>query len=140
MAHAEVIQNGLVIVKPDPRLRRAIHFARQFLGRISKKIPGFRSLVRQEMLLRWLHKQVHDFAERQRYRGKQVYIVLDEKILSGTKDFVALVRDNAKSFLAVGELEGAIRNAFGLIERERTRDEIRKKSKKKVQTFKPIKW
>lgn len=138
MPHAEVIQNGLVIIKPDPRLKRAIQAAQQFLARIGGKLPGLRSLVRHEMMLQWLHRQVHDFAERQKYRGKQVYIVLDEKILSGAKDLVALVRDNAKNFLPIQQLEGGIRDAFGLIERERIRGDVKKKSKKKAQTFKPV--
>ncbi len=138
MPHAEVVQNGVVIVKPDPRLKRAIHAARQFLARVGKKIPGLRALIRQESMLRWLHRELHDFAERQKYRGKQVYIALDEKVLHGAKDLVALVRDNAKTFLPVGDLELGIRNAFGLIERERFRGEVRRKSKRKSQTFKPV--
>lgn len=138
MPHAEVIQNGVVIVKPDPRLKRAIHVARQFLTRIGKKIPGLRALIRQESMLRWLHRELHDFAERQKYRGKAVFVVLDEKILSGAKDLVALVRDNAKNFLPIGELEDGMRKALSLIEQERVRGGVRRKSKKKAQTFKPV--
>lgn len=135
MAHAEVVQNGVVIVKPDPRLLRAIRVAQQFLGKIGKIVPGVRSLIRHELMLQWLHRELHDFAVRQKYRGKAVYIVLDEKILSGAKDLVALVRDNAKNFLPIGQLEYGIRNAFSLIAREKIHSEYKKKVKKKVQTY-----
>lgn len=139
MAHVEVIQNGVVIIKPDSRLKRAIHTARQFLTRVGKKIPGLRSLVRHELMLRWLHRELHDFSERQKYRGKAVYIALDEKILAGAKDLAALVRDNAKLFVPIQQLESGMRSAFGLINREKTRGEIKRKTKKKAQTFKPVK-
>ncbi|MEK9148115.1 MAG: hypothetical protein AAB650_01635 [Patescibacteria group bacterium] len=135
MAHAEIIQNGVVIVKPDPRLLRAIRVAQQFLGKIGKSIPGVRSLIRHELILRWLHHQLHDFAVKQKYRGKQVYVALDEKLLSGAKDLVALVGDNAKAFLPIGQLENGIRNAFSLIAREKIHSEYRKKTKKQVQTY-----
>ncbi|OHA08482.1 MAG: hypothetical protein A3B37_00045 [Candidatus Sungbacteria bacterium RIFCSPLOWO2_01_FULL_59_16] len=143
MAHAEVIQNGVVIVKPDPRLLRAIRTAQQFLGKVGsavlttggKALPGVRSLIRHELILRWLHRQLEDFAHRQKYRGKAVYVVLDEKILSGAKDLVALVRDNAKVFLPIAQLESGIRNAFGLIAREKIHSEQKRKIKKRVQTY-----
>lgn len=148
MPHAEIIQNGVVIVKPSPRLKRAIIIAQQFLGRIGKKLPKLRSLIRHELILHWLHRQLHDFAERQRYRGKQVYVVLDEKILSGAlgrpalagqaglaKDLVALVRDNAKDFIPMRQLEDGMRNAFSLIAREKIHSEYKKKIKKRVQTY-----
>lgn len=135
MPHAEIIQNGVVIVKPDPRLLRAIRTAQQFLDRVGKVLPGVRSLIRHELILRWLHRQLHDFAVKQKYRGKQVYIVLDEKLLGGAKDLVALVRDNAKAFLPIGQLESGIRNAFSLIAREKIQSEQKKKIKKRVQTY-----
>ncbi|MBI4120609.1 MAG: hypothetical protein HY454_04055 [Parcubacteria group bacterium] len=138
MAHAEIIQNGVVIIKPDSRLKRAINAAQQFLARVGKKIPGLRSLVRHELMLRWLHREIHDFSERQKYRGKAVYIALDEKILSGVKDLAALVRENSKFFIPIEQLESGMRNAFGLINREKIRGEIKRKTKKKVQTFKPV--
>jgi len=135
MAHAEIIQDGVVIVKPDPRLLRAIRTAQQFLGKVGKIIPGVRSLIRHELILRWLHRQLHDFAVKQKYRGKQVYIALDEKLLGGAKDLVALVRDNTKSFLPIFELESGIRNAFSLIARQKIHMERQKKVKKRVQTY-----
>lgn len=135
MAHVEIIQNGVVIVKPDPRLKRAIQVARQFLDKLGKIIPGVRSLIRHELILRWLHRELEDFAHKSKYRGKQIYIALDDKILGGTKDLMALVRDNAKSFLPIGQLESGIRNAFGLIAREKIHSEQKKKIKKKVQTY-----
>lgn len=134
MAHVEIIQNGVVIVKPDPRLKRAIHFAMQFLGKISKSIPGLRSLIRQEQMLRWLHRQLHDFADSAKFRGKAIYVALDESILVGAKDLTSLVRDNAKRFIPIGQLENGIRSAFGLIAREKIRSEYRRKIKKRVQT------
>lgn len=135
MPHVEVIQNGVVIVKPDPRLMRAIRVAQQFLGKLGKAIPGVRSLIRHELMLRWLHRQLHDFAVRQTYRGKAVYLALDDKVLSGAKDLAALVRDNAKSFLPIGRLESGIQSAFKLIAREKIQSEYRKKVKKRVQTY-----
>lgn len=135
MAHAEVIQNGVVIVKPDPRLRRALEAARQFLGKLGRHLPGLRSLVRHELILHWLHRELHGFAARQRYRGKAVYIALDAKLLGGAQDLVALVRDNARQFLPVGQLEAGIRNAFLLIAREKIRNEQRRKIKRRVQTY-----
>ena len=132
MPHAEIIQNGVVIVKPDPRLLRAIRVAQQFLGRLGRIVPGVRALIRHELMLQWLHRELHDFAVRQKYRGKAVYIVLDEKLLSGAKDLVSLVRDNAKSFLPIGQLESGIRNAFSLIAREKIHSEYKKKIKKRV--------
>ncbi len=135
MAHAEVIQDGVVIVKPDARLRRALRIARQFLGKIGKAIPGLRSLIRHELILRWLHHELEDFAHKSRYRGKQIYVALDEKLLSGAKDLVTLVQDNAKSFLPVGQLEHGIRSAFELIAREKIQSEQKRKAKKRVQTY-----
>jgi len=135
MAHVEVIQNGVVIVKPDARLRRAIQTARQFLNRLGKVLPGVRTLIRHELILRWLHRQLDDFAHKSKYRGKQVYVVIDEKVLSGAKDLVALVRDNTAAFVPMGQLENGLRNAFGLIAREKIRSEYRKKTKKQVQTY-----
>lgn len=135
MPHADVIQNGVVIVKPDPRMKRAIRIATQFLGRIGRHIPGLRSLVRHELILHWLHREIHEFATRQKYRGKAVYVVLDEKMLSGVKDLAGLVRDNAKNFLPIGQLEDGIRNAFSMISREKIHGEQKRKVKKKVQTY-----
>lgn len=135
MPHTEVIQNGVVIVKPDPRLKRAIQVARQFLGKLGRAIPGVRSLIRHELILRWLHRQLDEFEHKSKYRGKQIYIALDDKILGGTKDLMTLVRDNAKSFLPIGQLENGIRNAFGLIAREKIHSEQKRKIKKKVQTY-----
>lgn len=135
MAHVEIVQNGVVIVKPSPRMKRAIQIAQQFLGKLTKSIPGVRSLIRHELILQWLHHQLHEFAVRQKYRGKAVYVVLDEKIIGGAKDLTALVRDNAKYFLPIGQLENGIRNAFGLIAKEKIHSEWRKKTKKKVQTY-----
>ncbi len=135
MPHVEIIQNGVVIVKPDPRLKRAIQAAQQFLGRIGKAIPGLRSLIRHELILRWLHRQLHEFAVRGKYRGKQVYIVLDEKVLGGAKDLVALVAEHAKAFLPVTQLEEGIRGAFDRIAREKIHMEQQKKVKKRVQTY-----
>ena len=135
MPHVEIIQNGVIIIKPDPRLKRALQAARQFLGKLGKMIPGVRSLIRHELILRWLHRQLEDFAHKSKYRGKQIYIAVDDKILGGTKDLVTLVRDNAKSFLPIGQLESGIRNAFGLIAREKIHSEQKKKIKKKVQTY-----
>lgn len=135
MPHAEIIQNGVVIVKPDPRLLRAIRTAQQFLGKMSRALPGLRSLIRHELILHWLHHQLHDFASSAKYRGKTVYIALDEKLLGGAKDLVALVRGNAKSFLPVGPLESGIRNAFGLIAREKIHSKQKRKVKRKVQTY-----
>ena len=137
MAHAEVIQNGVVIVKPDPRLLRAIRTAQQFLGKVGsavlttggKALPGVRSLIRHELILHWLHRELHEFAVKQKYRGKQVYVALDEKILGGTKDLVSLVRDNARAFLPIGSLENGIRNAFSVIAREKIHSEQKKKIK-----------
>ncbi len=135
MPHAEIIQNGVVIVKPDPRLKRAVVAARQFLARIAKAIPGLRSLIRQEQMLHWLHRELHDFANSAKYRGKAVYIVLDEKILAGATDLIGLVRDNAKYFLPVSQLENGMRSAFSLIAREKIHREEKRKVKKKVQTY-----
>lgn len=143
MPHAEIIQNGVVIVKPDPRLMRAIRIARQFLGRLGsavlttggKAVPGVRSLIRHELVLRWLHRQLEGFAHKSKYRGKQIYIALDEKVLAGAKDLTALVRDHAKSFLPVGHIETGIRSAFSLIAREKIHSEQKRKIKRKVQTY-----
>lgn len=135
MPHAEVIQNGVVIVKPDPRLMRAIRLARQFLGKIGKAVPGLRSLIRHELILRWLHRELHEFAVRQKYRGKAVYIALDAKLLTSAKDLVGLVRDNTTSFLPIGPLENGIRSAFSLIAREKIHSEQQRKAKKRVQTY-----
>ncbi len=140
MSHVEVVQNGLVIVKPDPRLRRAIQTAQQFLSKVGKRLPGLRSLVRHEMMLQWLHRQLHDFAERQKYRGKAVYVVLDEKVLAGAlgrpaglaKDLVKLVKDNAKSFLPVQSLETGIRDAFSIIDREKIKGERKRRIKRRT--------
>jgi len=135
MAHVEIIQNGVVIVKPDPRLKRAIRGAQQFLGKLLKGIPGVRSLIRHEQMLQWLHRELHGFGMRQKYRGKEVFIALDEKILSGVKDLAGLVKANARHFVPIEELENAMRNAFGLIAREKIRSEWRKKTKRQVQTY-----
>lgn len=135
MAHAEVIQNGVIIVKPDARLRRALTGSLQFLTRLGRAVPGVRSLIRHELILRWLHRELKDFAHKSRYHGKQVYIALDEKLLPGVQDLKALVRANAKSFLPVGQLESGIRAAFSTIARQKIRTERRKKAKKKVQTY-----
>lgn len=135
MAHAEVIQNGVVIVKPDPRLKRAVRIAQQFLGRIGKALPGLRSLIRHELILRWLHRELGDFAHKSKYHGKQIYLALDERLLGGTQDLAALVRNNAKVFLPIGQLESGLRNAFGLIAREKIHSEYRKKTKRRVQTY-----
>ena len=129
------MQNGVVIVKPDARLKRAIRIAQQFLGKIGGVLPGVRSLIRHELILHWLHRELHEFAVKQKYRGKQVYVALDEKILGGTKDLVSLVRDNARAFLPIGSLENGIRNAFSVIAREKIHSEQKKKIKKKVQTY-----
>ena len=135
MAHVEIIQNGVVIVKPDPRMKRALQTVRQFLGRIGRVLPGVRSLIRHELILRWLHRELHDFGMRQKYRGKRVYIALDEKVLSGVKDLAGFVKANAKLFVPVDQLEDAMRNAFGVIARAKIRGEWRKKTKRKVQTY-----
>ena len=135
MAHAEIIQNGVVIVKPDPRLMRAIRLAQQFLGKLGKVIPGMRSLVRHEQMLHWLHRELRDFAARQAYRGKAVYIALDEKILSGVKEFGPLIRANAKLFIPIDDLENGIRNAFSIMAREKIHGEWKKKTRKQVQTY-----
>ena len=135
MAHAEVIQNGVVIVKPDARLKRAIRTAVQFLGKLGKVLPGVRSLIRHELILRWLHRQLEDFAHKSKYRGKQIYVALDERLLGGTQDLALLVRDNAKAFLPIGQLERGLRNAFGLIAREKIHSEYKKKIKRRVQTY-----
>lgn len=135
MPHAEILQNGVIIVKPDPRLKRALRAAQQFLGKVGKHIPGVRSLIRHENILRWLNREIHRFGTSARYRGKQVYIVLDEKILAGVKDYSALVKANASMFIPIGQLQTGMRNAFGLIAREKIRGEWRKKTKKQVQTY-----
>ncbi len=135
MAHAEVIQNGVVIVKPDPRLKRALLGSLQFLGKLTKTVPGVRSLIRHGLILRWLHRELDEFTHKSRYRGKQIYIALDEKLLTGVQDLKALVRANAKSFLPVGQLESGIRAAFAVIARQKIRTEWRKKIKRKVQTY-----
>lgn len=143
MAHAEVIQNGVVIVKPDPRLKRALLGSLQFLGKLAsttlstgtKTVPGVRSLIRHGLILRWLHRELDEFTHKSRYRGKQIYIALDEKLLTGVQDLKALVRANAKSFLPVGQLESGIRAAFAVIARQKIRTEWRKKIKRKVQTY-----
>ena len=143
MAHTEVIQNGVVIVRPDPRLKRALFGSLQFLGRLAsttlstgaKAVPGVRSLIRHELILRWLHRELEGFAHKSKYRGKQIYIALDEKLLTGAKDLVGLVRANTKSFLPVGQLESGIRGAFSLIAREKIHSERQRKIKKKVQTY-----
>jgi len=134
MSHVEVIQNGVVIVKPDPRMKRAIRIAQQFINRVGKAVPGLRSLIRHELILHWLHRELRDFAVRQKYRGKTVYVALDEKILSGVKDLAGLVKANARHFVPIEELENAMRNAFGLIAREKIRSEWRKKTKKNENT------
>lgn len=143
MPHSEIIQNGVVIVKPDPRMMRAVRIAQQFLGKIAssalsaggRALPGVRSLIRHELILHWLHRELHEFAVKQKYRGKQVYVALDEKILGGAKDLVALVRDNARAFLPIGNLENGIRDAFSVIAREKIHSEQKKKIKKRVQTY-----
>ncbi len=135
MTHAEVIQNGVVIVKPDARLKRALTGSLQFLARLGKAVPGLRSLIRHELILRWLHRELEDFAHKSRYRGKQIYIALDDKLLAGVQDLKALVRENAKSFLPVGQLEAGIRSAFSLIARQKIQSEYRRKTRKAVQTY-----
>lgn len=143
MPHAEVIQNGVVIVKPDPRLKRALRVSQQFLGKLAsaalgaggKAVPGLRSLIRHELILRWLHRELADFAHKSKYRGKQIYVVLDEKLLAGAGDLVALVRNHATSFIPVSQFEDGLRNAFGLIAREKIRSEYKRKAKKRVQTY-----
>lgn len=135
MPHAEIIQNGVVIVKPDPRLKRAVVTAQQFLARITRAVPGLRSLIRQEQMLHWLHRELHDFASSAKYRGKAVYIVLDEKILAGATDLIGLVKSNARYFLPVSQLENGMRNAFSLIAREKIHSEQKRKVKRKVQTY-----
>lgn len=143
MPHAEVMQNGVIIVKPDARMQRALRIAQQFLGKIAstalsasgKAVPGLRSLIRHELILHWLHRELHDFAVKSRYRGKAVYVALDEKILVGAKDLAALVRENTKRFVPVGQLEDGIQRAFSLIARERIRGEMKKKIKRRVQTY-----
>lgn len=132
MAHAEVIQNGVVIVKPDPRLKRALLGSLQFLAKLGRAVPGVRSLIRRELILRWLHRELKDFAHKSKYRGKQIYIILDEGLLGSTKDLVALVKGNAKAFLPVGQLESGIRKAFTLIAREKIASEQQRKVKKQV--------
>ncbi|MEK7108580.1 MAG: hypothetical protein AAB844_00505 [Patescibacteria group bacterium] len=135
MAHVEIIQNGVIIVKPDPRLRRAIRVAQQFLGRVGKSLPGVRSLIRHELILRWLHHQLEDFAHKSKYRGKQIYVALDEKILAGVSDLKDLVEKHAAKFVPIGQLENGMRNAFGLIAREKIHAEQQKKVKRRVQTY-----
>lgn len=143
MPHTEVIQNGVIIVKPDPRLKRALLGSLQFLAKLTKTVPGVRSLIRHELILRWLHREFEGFAHKSKYRGKQIYIALDDKLLTGAlgrpaglaKDLVALVRANTKSFLPVGQLESGIRSAFSLIAREKIHNEWQRKIKKKVQTY-----
>ena len=135
MPHTQVIQNGVIIVKPDPRMKRALLGSLQFLGRLTKSVPGVRSLIRHELILRWLHRELEGFAHKSKYRGKRIYIALDEKLLTGVKDLAALVRANAKSFLPVGQLESGIRSAFSLIAREKIHSEWQRKIKKKVQTY-----
>lgn len=122
-------------MKPDPRLKRAIVAAQQFLARITKAIPGLRSLIRQEQMLHWLHRELHDFASSAKYRGKAVYIVLDEKILTGATDLIGLVKSNAKQFLPISQLESGMRSAFSMIAREKIHSEQKRKVKKKVQTY-----
>lgn len=134
MSHAEIIQNGVVIVKPDPRMKRAIRIAQQFISQVGKAVPGLRSLIRHELILHWLHRELRDFAVRQKYRGKAVYVVLDEKLLVGAVDLVALVRDNTKRFLPIVQFESGIRNAFGLIARAKGASGQKRKAKKRVQT------
>lgn len=135
MAHGEILQNGVIIVKPDPRLKRALRVVQQFLGKVGKHIPGVRSLIRHENILRWLNREIQRFGTSARYRGKQVYIVLDEKILAGVKDYSALVKVHANMFVPIAQLQNGMRNAFGLIAREKIRGEWRKKTKKRVQTY-----
>lgn len=135
MPHGEILQNGVIVVKPDPRLKRGLRDAQQFLGRVGKHIPGVRSLIRHEQILHWLNRELHDFGTSARYRGKRVYIALDEKILTGVKDLSSLVKENAKMFIAIDQLQNGMRNAFGMIAREKIHGEWRKKTKKQVQTF-----
>lgn len=135
MHHGEILQNGVIVVKPDPRLKRAVRTAQQFLGRMGKVIPGVRSLIRQEQMLHWLNREIHDFGTSARYHGKRVYIALDEKILTGVKDLSGLVKDNAKMFIPIEQLQNGMRNAFGMIAKEKIHGEWKKKIKRKVQTY-----
>lgn len=143
MAHGEILQNGVIVVKPDPRLKRAVRTAQQFMGRLAstalstggKVLPGVRSLIRQEQMLHWLNRELHDFGTSARYHGKRVYIALDEKILTGVKDLSVLVKDNAKMFVPIEQLKNGMRNAFGLIAREKIHGEWKKKAKRQVQTY-----
>ncbi len=135
MAHGEVLQNGVIVVKPDPRLKRALQTAQQFLGKLGKFLPGVRSLTRHEQMLHWLNRELHDFGTSAKYRGKRVYIALDEKILAGVKDYSSLVKANAKLFIPIEQLQSGMRNAFGLIAREKIHGEWKKKTKKQVQTY-----
>ena len=143
MAHGEILQNGVIVVKPDPRLKRAVQAAQQFLGKLTsatlsaggKAIPGARSLVRHDQMMHWLNRELADFGTSARYRGKRVYIALDEKILSGVKDLSGLVKENAKMFIPIEQLQSSMRSAFGLIAREKIHGEWKKKIKRKVQTY-----
>jgi len=143
MPHGEILQNGVIIVKPDPRLKRAVRTTQQFLGRIAstalsaggKAVPGVRSLIRQEQMLHWLNRELHGFGTSARYHGKKVYIALDEKILTGVKDLSGLVKENAKMFIPIEQFQKGMRNAFSLIAREKIHGEWKKKIKKQVQTY-----
>ncbi|GEM_PF-2056585 len=135
MAHGEILQNGVIVVKPDPRLKRAVRTAQQFLGRVGKVVPGMRSLIRQEQMLHWLNRELHGFGTSARYHGKRVYIALDEKILTGVKDLSGLVKANAKMFIPIEQFQVGMRNAFGLIAREKIHGEWKKKTKRQVQTY-----
>ena len=86
-------------------------------------------------MLHWLNSELKDFGTSARYHGKRVYIALDEKILTNVKDLSSLVKDNAKMFIPIEQLHEGMRNAFGMIQREKIHDEWKKKSKKRVQTY-----
>lgn len=135
MPHAEIIKNGVVIVKPDPRLRRAVIAAQQFLGKLGKATPGVRTLIRHDQTLHWLHRQIREFAVREKYRGKAVYIALNEKLLSGVKEFSPVIKANAKAFLPIKQLEDGIRSALSTVAKEKIHSEWKKKTKRQVQTY-----
>ncbi|MBI4128636.1 MAG: hypothetical protein HY460_01175 [Parcubacteria group bacterium] len=135
MPHGEILKNGVIVIKPDARMRRVLQGVNQFFGKLTKSTPNVRPLLRQEQILHWLNRELTRIAGRARYHGKAVYLAFDEHMLVGVKDIGTLVKTRKKDFVLLDQFRTRMGATFRLIAREKIRSERKRREKKQVQTY-----
>lgn len=133
MTHGELIKNGVLVIKPDARLQRAIRDAEHFLMQLSVNNVhgGIRTLVRHEEMLHWLHRELQAFIGKG-MRKDPIFILRNLKATM-PKDIKFAMRDPS-AFTPLEGLENKIRDAFQKIAIAKIHHETQSKKKKRVQS------